>query len=265
MARPRPGEFEPPDILEGPKRPPIADPVFPPKPAPVPSPFPLPLPVPPRPVDQVPPTTVVIQPAAPDLQIMLSAIPIAQDDHVITGDFHNALRLALVALANRFGTQLAEEELTITSPPQLSPAGAAFVPWAHEYGVVKRPSTVSSQANVRGWMELDLPDGARIKKMVVFGTTNGIGTLKAKLKRQRVTDPALIIDLIVIEIPDAADLAKGIDGDVTVPGSGAGAVAIEEFRVVNNREHKYLLALELDNPNSDTTAQFRSVQVVCGQ
>jgi hypothetical protein len=205
----------------------------------------------------------VIQPAAPDLQIMLSAIPIAQDEHVITGDFHNALRLALVALANRFGIRLAQQELTITSAPQLSPGGGGGAPWAHEYGVVKKAAPLPG--NVRGWMELDLPDGARIKKMVVFGTTNGVGTLKAKLKRQKVTDPTLITDLIVIEIPDGADPTKGIDGDVTVPGSGAGAVAIEEFRVVNNREQKYLLAVELDNPNSDTTAQFRSVQVVCGQ
>jgi hypothetical protein len=261
MARPRPGEFEPPDVLERPKRPPIADPVFPPKRPPVITPFPLPLPVPPAPTDAVPAPTVVIQPAAPDLQIMLSAIPIAQDDHVITGEFHNALRLALVAIANRFGLRLAEEELTITSAPQLSPAGVA--PWAHEYGVVKKPTTLPGA--VRGWMELDLPDGARIKKMVVFGTTNGVGTLKAKLKRQKVTDPAGIVDLIVIDIPDGADPTKGIDGDVTVPAAAGGAVAIEELRVVNNREHKYLLAVELDNPNSDTTAQFRSVQVVCAQ
>src|SRR5262245_44656205 len=233
MARLRPGEFDPPVIFEGPKRPPVADPVFPPKRPPVITPFPLPLPVPPAPTDAVLAPTVVHQPAAPDLQIMLSAIPIAQDDHVITGDFHNALRLALVAIANRFAIRLAEEELTITSAPQLSLGGGSLAPWAHEYGVAKKPNLPGT---VRGWMELDLPDGARIKKMVVFGTTFGVGTLKAKLKRQKVTDPTLIIDLIVIEIPDAADPTKGIDGDVTVPGSGAGAVAIEEFRIVNNRE-----------------------------
>ena len=267
MARARPGEFEPPDV---PPRPPRPDPVVPPRP-PVPTPFPFPLPVPPPTTDGVPPPIVASPTAtASDLQIMISAIPIAQDEHVITSDFHNALRLALVAVANRLGMGSAEGEVTITSAPRLSPAlspaspsASPSAPWDHEYGVVKRPTSLPG--NVRGWMELELPHGARIKKMLVFGTTNGVGTLKVKLKRQKVTDPAVAIDLIVIEIPDGADAAKGIEGDVTVPGTGAGAVAIEEFRIVNNREQKYLLVVELESPNADTTAQFRSVQVMCGQ
>jgi hypothetical protein len=114
-------------------------------------------------------------------------------------------------------------------------------------------------------MELELPHGARIRKMTVFGTTSGAGTMKAKLKRQKVTDVGVVIDLVVIEIPDGADLTKGIEGDVTVPGTGAGAVAIEEYRIVNNREQKYLLAVELESPLDATTAELHSVQIVCGR
>ena len=277
MARARPGQFEPPDIPVRPPRPdPVfpqrPDPVFPPKRPPVPSPFPFPLPVPPAPTEEIPPPTVVTPiAAAPDLQIMLSAIQVAQDEHVITGDFHNALRLALVAIANRFGMGLEGGDVTITNAARLSPASPVTLapqssPWDHEYGFVKKPNLPPTiPGNVRGWMELELPHGARIKKMLVFGTTKGAGTLRVKLKRQKVTDPAVAIDLIVIEIPDGADPTKGIEGDVTVPAAGAGAVAIEEFRIVNNREQKYLLAVELEGSNVDTTAQFRSVQVVCGR
>jgi hypothetical protein len=216
--------------------------------------FPIPTPTPPSPTA-----------TASDLQIMISAIPIAQDGHVITADYHNALRLALVAIANRLGIGPVAEEITITNAPRLSPVVGA-VPWDHDYGLVKRPGTTPTpNANVRGWMEMELPDGARIKKMMVFGTVRGIGTLKVKLKRQKVTDPTVAIDLIVIDIPTNADATKGVEGELTVPSIGAGAAAIEEFRLVNNREHKYLLSVELDGINSDSFGQFHSVQVVCGR
>jgi hypothetical protein len=194
---------------------------------------------------------------------MISAIPIAQDGHVITADFHNALRLALVAIANRMGIGPVAEEITITNAPRLLPASGAAA-WDHAYGVVNKPSSAIS-GNVRGWMELELPDGARIKKMMVFGTTDGGGTLRARLRRQKITDPSVSTDLIVIDIPDDADASKGIEGDVTVPGTGAGAVAIEEYRIVNNREQKYLLAVELDGVSESTAAQFNAVQIVCGR
>jgi hypothetical protein len=242
--------FTHPDILNSGIVPPIL--TFPPVGFP-----PAPLPVPQAPVPISPTAT------ASDLQILISSVPVAQDGHVITADFHNALRLALVAIANHLGVGPVAEEITITNAPRLSPvAGSAA--WEHDYGLARKPGGVPS-GNVRGWMELELPDGARVKKMMVFGTTNGVGTLKIKLKRQKITDPAVNTDLIVIEIPDAADPSKGIEGDVTVPGTGAGAVAIEEYRIVNNREQKYLLIAELDGINTDTTAQFHSVQVVCGR
>ena len=214
------------------------------------------------------PDTSIPRPASPtatasDLQILISSVPIAQDGHVITADFHNALRLALVAIANHLGVGPVAEEITITNAPRLSPVSGS-APWEHDYGLARKPTGAAS-GNVRGWMEVELPDGARIKKMMVFGTTNGVGTLKLKLKRQKITDPAIVTDLIVIDIPDGADPARGTEGDVTVPGTGAGAVAIEEYRIVNNREQKYLLTAELDGINTDTTAQFHSVQIVCGR
>ena len=216
-----------------------------------------------------PPTPASPTATASDLQVMISAIPIAEDGHIITADYHNALRLALVAIANRLGIGPVDDEITISNAPRLSPvAGAAA--WDSDYGFVqKKPATATATAgasgNVRGWMEMELPDGARIKKMMVFGTTSGTGTLKVKLKRQKITDPTIVTDLIAIEIPDAADGSKGIEGDVTVPGTGAGAVAIEEYRIINNREQKYLVTVELDNIDKDTSAQFSAVQIVCGQ
>ena len=217
------------------------------------------------PAPPTPPTPATPTATASDLQILMSSIPIAQDGHVITADFHNALRLALVAIANRLGIGPVSEEITITNAPRLSPVTGAAA-WDHDYGFVKKGSGIGVvSGNVRGWMEMELPDGARIKKMAVFGTTTGAGTLKIKLRRQKIADPSVVTDLVVIEIPDGFDTTKGMEGDVTVPGTGAGNVAIEEFRIVNNREQKYLLIAELDTIDQLTSAQFHSVQIVCGR
>jgi hypothetical protein len=211
----------------------------------------------------VPPPSPSPTANASDLQIMISAIPTAQDGQVITADFHNALRLALVAIANRLGIGPVSDEVTITNAPRLSPvAGAAA--WDHDVGFVRKPPAVTS-GNVRGWMEMELPHGGRIKKMVVFATTTGTGTLKFRLRRQKVTDPSVAADLIVIEIPDGFDAAKGAEGDVTVRDTGAGTVAIEEFRIIDNRQQKYLLTAELDGVDANTIGQFLCVQIVCGQ
>jgi hypothetical protein len=223
-------------------------------------------------VFEPPPTAPPPQPAPPppsptanasDLQVMISAIPTAQDGQVITADFHNALRLALVAIANQLGIGPVSDEITVTNAPRLSPMAGA-VAWDHDVGLVRKPQVVPA-GNVRGWMEVELPHGARIKKMVVFGTTSGTGTLKIRLRRQQVTDPTVFADLIVIEIPDGFDVTKGAEGDVTLPGTGASSVAIESFRLVDNRQQKYLLTAELDGVDANTTAQFHCMQIVCGQ
>ena len=197
---------------------------------------------------------------ASDLQVIISEIPLAHDGDVITADDHNALRLALVAIANRLGVGPVAEDITITNAPRLSPL-VGTTAWDHDLGLVRRPAAIG--VGVRGWMEVELPHAARIKKMVIFAT-NGPGPMKVKLKRQKINEPAVTTDLIVIDVPNNADATKGIEGDVTVPGTGASAVAIEEYRLVNNREQKYLVAVEQDGANADKPGQLNAIQIVCG-
>jgi hypothetical protein len=204
--------------------------------------------------------------SASDLQVMISAIPIAQDGHVITADYHNALRLALVAIANRLGIGPVSEEITVTNAPRLFPI-AGMARWDHEYGIVKKPATLdpSNATSIGGWMELELPDGARIKKVYVFGAVAGGGTdaLTVTLKRQKVTKPTPLIDLVTIHVPETNDPTKGLEGDVTGGDTGVGNLGIEELRIVNNREQKYLLAVELKV--AATSGQLNAVQIVLGK
>jgi hypothetical protein len=220
--------------------------------------FPFPFPTPGRPQPTSPTAS------ASDLQVLIAMVPVAHDGHVITAEYHNALRNALIAIANRLGLGPVSEEITITSAPRFLRHGN-LPEWEQQYGFVQRLAATPPSGGIHGWMELDLPDGARIKRMVVYATRHGIGSLKVKLKRQRITDRNVAPDLIAVEIAADADEARGTEGDVTVPGIGAGADTIAEFRIVNNREHKYLLTAELEDINVDSTARIGAIQIVCGR
>jgi hypothetical protein len=216
----------------------------------------------PQPTPQ-PPTPASPTASASDLQVMIAAIPVAQEGHLITSEYHNALRLALVAIANRLGLGTITEEITVTNSPRLLPV-AGSEPWAFNYGTVQQPAGLAAGTNVRGWMELELPEGARITRMLAFARKRGAGsaTFRIALLRQRIADPPVMLKLSEITIGDD-DLTRGVEGDVTLPDVGGGPATIEEARIVNNREHKYLLTAELNTVAADTTAVFNAVQIVC--
>jgi len=212
------------------------------------------------------------QPASPtanasSLQIMLAGIRPAQDGQVITAEDHNALRLAMVAIANHLGLGTVSEEVTVTLVPSLQPAlkddGAAAVTWDSDYGVAFKTATAAGV--LRGWMEVDLPDGARIKKIVAYGTIAGGGELKVRLIRQKVTTPTDRVILAESTITSTTVMSTGVEADVTLPQSNLGPNAIEESRIVNNREQKYLLSAEVAAMVSGTNVKFASAQIVCGR
>jgi hypothetical protein len=216
----------------------------------------------PQPVPQpAPPASPTA--SASDLQVMIAAIPVAQEGHLITSEYHNALRLALVAIANRLGLGTITEEITVSNAPRLLPVTGSDA-WALNYGTVQRPAAAAVGANVRGWMELELPEGARITQMKVFARKTGAtsATFRVALFRQRIADPPVMLKLIEITVGED-DLTRGVEGDVTLPDVGGGPATIEEARIVNNREHKYLLTAELNAVAENTTAVFNAVQIVC--
>lgn len=211
-----------------------------------------------------PPTSASVPSMSPtatssDLQILIATIPRAEDGHVITAEYHNAVRAALIAIANRLGLGPVSEEITVSNAPRLLPQTAQG--WAHDqYGAAKKPGGASG--SVKGWMEVELPDGARISNMTVYATRTGPGALHIKLLRQKITDPTKSRDLIDIDV-DRDYTTTGKQRDVTA--DDVGPAGLEELRIVNNREHKYLVAAELDNADSTTTAQFSAFQIVLGQ
>ena len=197
-----------------------------------------------------------------DLQVLIASIPIAQDGQVISAEYHNGLRAALIAMANRLGLGTISEEITVTNAPHLLAMDGGSA-WEPEIGVVKKP--IAGTGNLRGWMEFDLPDGARIKKMQVFAATDtGNGTMRAKLRRQSITNASASDDLISIDVADN-DAAAAKEGEVTLPGSTLGAAAIEETRFVDNRKYKYLFVAELDAGVTAKNARITAIKVLLGK
>lgn len=197
-----------------------------------------------------------------DLQVLIASIPLAQDGQVISAEYHNGLRAALIAMANRLGLGTISEEITVTNAPHLlvMDGGSA---WETDLGVAKKPTAAAG--NLRGWMEFDLPDGARIKKMQVFaGTESGNGTMRAKLRRQSITNASASDDLIAVDVADN-DATAIKEAEVTLPGSTLSAAAIEETRFVDNRKYKYLFVAELDAGVAAKNARITAIKVLLGK
>ena len=197
-----------------------------------------------------------------DLQVLIASIPLAQDGQVISAEYHNGLRAALIAMANRLGLGTISEEITVTNAPHLLAMDGGGA-WETDIGVAKKPTATAG--NLRGWMEFDLPDGARIKKMQVFASTeSGNGTMRTKLRRQSITNASASDDLIAVDVADN-DATAIKEADVTLPGSTLGAAAIEETRFVDNRKYKYLFVAELDGGVAAKNARITAIKVLLGK
>ena len=195
-----------------------------------------------------------------DLQVLIASIPIAQDGQVISAEYHNSVRAAFIAMANRLGLGIIAEEIHVTNAPRLTKV-EGVAEWKHDLGHVKK-ATADAVA-LKGWMEMDLPDGARIKKMNVFAANDAAGTMKLKLRRQSVSSTTGD-DLIAITVANN-DAATVKDGDVTLPDTTMGAAAIEEARIVDNTKYKYLFVADLESAAANKDAKILSVQVVLGK
>lgn len=227
---------------------PKAGPSIGPTPLPTPAPTPAPTPT---------PTTAAT--STSDLQILISNVPVAQEGHVISSDYHNSLRQALLAMASQMGIGpvLLETKFTTTAR-LLSRTGKTA--WDLDYGVAKTPAGAAADATVSGWLEVDLPDGARIKSMTVFAKKIGAGgKLEVKLRRQSTTNPTTAADLITVTIAESADV-KASSSEISIPGLGP--AALEEFAIVDNGLQNYLITAEF-TVAANVTAEINAIQIVC--
>ena len=207
-----------------------------------------------------PPPAPTPQPAsatasATDLQVLMSQIPVADDGDVIRSEHFNLMRAALFELAGRLGVGPVQTDMVSSIVPSFFKQ-ATDPEWTAEYGMAKASAT----GQTKGWMEVELPDGARLQEMKVFAKRAGPGAFNVVLKRKKITDPTDTVDLITVPITATSDAKVGETAAVKVAVSDPSA--LEEYRKIDNRTYNYLLVAEVTLAATET-AQVNAVQIVC--
>lgn len=201
-------------------------------------------------------TTTPSSPPAPStsiVQLLLSIIPVASPGHVITSEYHNSLRAALLAIAGTLGVapggSAGPHDVTVTLAPIFS--HAVFDPWSIGMGVAAVPA---NQVNTQGWLPVELPDGALVKSMTVIGHREGatLSTFSVVLERQEITGGPYE-ELITTNLASSAqfyNVTKNFQGDAGL-------------NQIDNKKYKYLIsALVTRSAGVNDLVQIYAIQLV---
>jgi hypothetical protein len=207
--------------------------------------------------------------AHPDVQLLLDAIPAANDGDVITSEYHNSLADALRVIARMLGDPSLARSVTANRAPVFLP-DADNRPWTHHQGFVDTALTAAdaegtAEVEAHGWMQVDLPNGSRIERMTASGLRRGdVGLANLRLVRVSSEDPD----------QDSTPLSllrlKPLDGDFTEePGEfanrNATPAAEEELRRVDTSRFKYLVTAEALAVPTDSVVQLNAIRVECSR
>lgn len=101
---------------------------------------------------------------ATDLATLLQQIPLAEDGKLITRDYHNSLRAALLALAGQ-STTPGKAAKSLTLVPVFTPWGGDKTPgWLPKQGVA-----IAGKGGADGFLPINLRDNEEIKSVIVTG------------------------------------------------------------------------------------------------
>jgi len=191
-----------------------------------------------------------------DLRALISAIPTAEDGHVITEAYHNTLRSAVLEIGRLMGASATEQALKVSFVPAFFKNGnpPTVVEWNQLNGVATAPNTKSCS----GVLPLGLPAGGRIQSLTVSGRRRGsIDGFQVKLVRQAITGTSLT-SLISIPLEDQPDPFTLTHDIVELPDLGSSALraAAEDFRLIDPARYKYLVIATADNPQDLAVINF---------
>lgn len=198
-------------------------------------------------------------PAAPAARALADElagnIPLALDGLLITADHFNAVREAILRVADKDGVGIGRKVVTVapTFFPVTDAAGAKQGEWVQQLGAVAHP--VGQTTSRDGWMQVSLPEGSRVVAVTAFGKRAG-GTATSfvlRLLAQKLTDPAT---------PTLFEaLVKDNEGDpFTLPLTSKGTA--DELSV-RGAVFKYFLRATLTGPDAAATAAIHGFQIVC--
>lgn len=232
-----------------------------------------------------PPPPVAAPPAAPppvsvavDLRPLMASMPIANDGQVITAEYHNSLRAAILAIAERLGVGAVSPTNVLTFAPMFLKRAVDPGEWLLNDGLASKPVLATgAKVSAGGWFAVQLPQGSRIEGMIVTGRR--VGTMEqfnVSLVRQKIADTLQtgvpIISIALKDAPDPFEQTGVVDFSGATVGTGAGgtaaavsaAVLESDFRQVDNDNYKYIIRATLVNADPPpAVAQIHAIQVVC--
>jgi hypothetical protein len=240
------------------------------------------------PVTTTPP--VVIQPEQPvsqidlAIQLLLNKIPIAHEGHIITSEYHNTVRDALLAIASRLGLTVKPvsdlEVLNFT--PNFQPPAASepnsFI-WISNFNKAVLPQLPGAGAapvplTVKGVLPVQLPEGAVIDSMIVRAARTiadkdkpNPKSFKIRLSRQKFdTEPLLTEEIIKFDLADKKEKIKEVNDVLrslpTFDPVTARARALD-LRRVDNQTYQYFIEAIWEGDNTSAKFEINSFQIFC--
>ena len=199
---------------------------------------------------------------ATNLQTLIDRIKTAEDGHIITKEYYNSIRAALIEIDGLLGDSTGQE-VTWTIPPIFSRNSinsTAVVDWNQANGIASAPTTRSCT----GIISVNLPNRSRISKLVVIGRKQGnIDGFEVKLVRQLLagTSPTTLISIPL----EGQNGNFKVEDDISLPsslnlGASASAAAAEDLRSIDNTKYKYMIIAEADNPTN--VAEIHGLQII---
>jgi hypothetical protein len=172
-----------------------------------------------------------------DLLTLINAIPDAQDGNVITANYHNTIKKALVAIANQLGTAPGAQTVNLTVQPNFITVGGGTA-WSVSLGIA------TSAVGSNGFISLNLPDGAVIQQMVAMGSqtnpaSKGFASLLALPLSGTASTTLIQIDLSTGGSPFT------LTGSPSPTVSGLTAAALANMLTVQNSQFKYAIQAEV--------------------
>ena len=205
-----------------------------------------------------------------NLQALLAAIPIAMDGQVITAEYHNSLRAAIITMANQLGVGLTSPTTTFSFAPAFQPiAGAAN--WNVTSNFIAQGAVAG---NPDGWLPVQLPHGQTIQKMTVTGklTTPAPSSFTVTLLREAVdptvdANPTVLVTIALQgksgPFSESAAVTVG-----SAPSNSAAflvqQVAAQDLKLIDTENYKYFVRATVTGAGTAGQAEIDAVQVVVG-
>ena len=191
----------------------------------------------------------------------INAIPVVQRGDVISPESHNTLRDALVAITTELS---GVSGTTLTTAPYVP----AFLPLPPDPPWTLAPGVAQSAGNqAAGWLPVQLPDGARIQRLIIVGGRTGPlespAQMDVLLQRRLIRGGTAAMTLARISLVGSSFAQPVFDASGSYAPLGIATADQPGAQVVNNDEYNYFIRADLLGAPTGSRVSIFAVRVEC--